>query len=94
MAMAACDVIVGGYLEHLRDELRRWSLVEASESEGWRNVSGGRRSYLWLTEGEAQAFADEMRTVIDKYVDDRDATSHPDGTRRLICLLAIVPEAS
>jgi DNA-binding transcriptional ArsR family regulator len=93
-ATAARDVIVGGYLQHLRDELRRWSLVEGRESEGWRNVAGGRRSFLWLTEGEAQAFTEEMRTVIDRYVGDRDATNHPADTRRLVCVLAVVPEAT
>jgi DNA-binding transcriptional ArsR family regulator len=93
-ATAARDVIVGGYLEHLRDELRRWSLVEGRESEGWRNVAGGRRSFLWLTEGEAQAFTEEMRTVIDRYVGDRDATNHPADTKRLVCVVAVVPEAA
>lgn len=93
-ATAASDVIVGGYLQHLRDELRRWSLAERDESQGWRNVAGGRRSFLWLSESEAQAFAEETRAVIDKYVGDRDATNHPPDTRRLVCLLAIVPEAS
>jgi DNA-binding transcriptional ArsR family regulator len=92
-AMAASDVIVGGYLQHLRDELRRWSLAERHESEGWRNVAGGRRSFLWLTESEAQAFSEEMRTVIERYVGDRDAAHHPAETRRLVCLVAIVPEA-
>jgi DNA-binding transcriptional ArsR family regulator len=92
-AMAASDVIVGGYLQHLRDELRRWSLAERDESEGWRDVAGGRRSFLWLTEGEAQLFSEEMRAVIDKYVADRDASNHPSDTRRVVCLLAIVPEA-
>ena len=57
------------------------------------DVAGGRRSFLWLTEGEAQAFTEEMRTVIDRYVDDRDATNHPADTRRLVCVLAVVPEA-
>jgi hypothetical protein len=93
-ATAARDVIVGGYLQQLRDELRRWSLVEGRESEGWRNVAGGRRSFLWLTEGEAQAFTEEMRTVIDRYVGDRDATNHPADARRLVCVLAVVPEAA
>ena len=93
MATAASDVIVGGYLQHLRDELRRWALAERGESEGWRNVAGGRRSFLWLTESEAQAFAEEMRSVIEKYVGDRDAARHPEDARRLVCLLAIVPEA-
>jgi hypothetical protein len=48
--------------------------------EGEPDVAGGRRSFLWLTEGEAQAFTEEMRTVIDRYVDDRDATNHPADT--------------
>jgi hypothetical protein len=29
-----------------------------------------------------------------KYTADRDAAHHPEGTRRLFCLVAIVPEAS
>lgn len=90
-AAAASDVIVGGYLQHLRDEFRRWSLVEGKERDVWREVAGGRRSFLWLTEQEAAGFSAEMKAVIDKYVADRDAVRHPDGTRRLVCLVAIVP---
>jgi len=89
---AATDMILGGYLQHLRDEFRRWSLAEAGEDEVWREIAGGRRSYLWLTRDEAAAFAGELRDVIDRYTSGRDAATHPEGTRRLECLLAIVPE--
>jgi len=91
--VAAADVIVGGYLQQLRDEFRRWALVEGEEREAWREISGGRRSFLWLTEDEAVAFSNEMKTVMDKYIADRDAVHHPDEARRLVCLLAIVPAA-
>jgi DNA-binding transcriptional ArsR family regulator len=91
--VAATDVIVGGYLQQLRDEFRRWSLVESDEKKAWREISGGRRSFLWLTEEEAAAFATEMKAVMDKYIADRDAVHHPDDARRLVCLLAIVPTA-
>jgi DNA-binding transcriptional ArsR family regulator len=91
--VAATDVIVGGYLQQLRDEFRRWSLVESDEKKPWREISGGRRSFLWLTEEEAAAFATEMKAVMDKYIADRDAVHHPDDARRLVCLLAIVPTA-
>src|SRR5262245_1552287 len=91
--VAAADVIVGGYLQQLRDEFRRWALVEGEEREAWREISGGRRSFLWLTEDETVAFSNEMKTVMDKYIADRDAVHHPDEARRLVCLLAIVPTA-
>jgi DNA-binding transcriptional ArsR family regulator len=91
--VAATDVIVGGYLQQLRDEFRRWSLVESDEKKAWREISGGRRSFLWLTEEEAAAFSTEMKAVMDKYIADRDAVHHPDDARRLVCLLAIVPTA-
>lgn len=89
--VAATDVIVGGYLQQLRDEFRRWSLVEGDQKGAWREIAGGRRSFLWLTEEEAVAFSSEMKTVFDKYIADRDAVHHPDDARRLVCLLAIVP---
>ncbi|HEX4527164.1 MAG TPA: metalloregulator ArsR/SmtB family transcription factor [Gaiellaceae bacterium] len=92
--VAAADVITGGYLEHLRSEFRRWSLAEASESDSWRRVSGIRRSFLWLSEAEATAAAAEFAAIVDKYTAGRDAAQHPTGTRRLMCLLALVPEAT
>ena len=73
-AAAATDVILGGYLQHLRDEFRRWSLAEAGEDEVWREISGGRRSYLWLSRDEAAAFAAELRAVLDKHTSGRDAS--------------------
>lgn len=93
-AAAATDVILGGYLQHLRDEFRRWSLAEAGEDEVWRHVAGGRRSFLWLSREEAAAFAAELRDVLERYTSGRDAANHPEGTRRIECLLAIVPEAT
>src|SRR5262245_33479281 len=91
---AAADVIAAGYLRQLRDELRRWALVERGESATWREAAGVRRSFLWLTEDELGTFSTELRAVIDKHVGDRDAATHPEGTRRVLCLLAIVPEAA
>jgi DNA-binding transcriptional ArsR family regulator len=90
--VAAADVITGGYLEQVRSEFRRWSLAEANEPESWRGVSGIRRSFLWLSEAEAAAAAAEFAAVIDKYSTGRDAAGHPAGTRRTLCLLALVPE--
>jgi hypothetical protein len=31
--------------------------------------------------------------VLKKYTGDRDAEHHPEGTRRVFCLVAVVPEA-
>jgi DNA-binding transcriptional ArsR family regulator len=89
---AAVDVIAAGYLQQLREELRRWTFAEREASEIWRESAGVRRSFLWLTESEADAFAGELRGVVDKYVADRDAADHPEGTRRVLCLVAVVPE--
>src|SRR3954465_15501138 len=33
---AAADVIAAGYLQQLREGLRRWTLVERHETSGWR----------------------------------------------------------
>jgi hypothetical protein len=51
------------------------------------------RSYLWLTEDEATAFDSELNAVLKKYEGDRDAAHHPEGTRRVFCLIATVPES-
>jgi DNA-binding transcriptional ArsR family regulator len=90
-AAAAQDVIAGGYLEQLREAFRRWSLVEPGESDAWREVAGLGRSFLWLTEDEAKALSDELSATIRKQVQDRDAVDHPEGTRRVLCVLGIVP---
>jgi DNA-binding transcriptional ArsR family regulator len=91
---AAVDVIAAGYLQQLRDELRRWALVERDETATWREAAGVRRSFLWLTEDEVGSFSTELRAVVDKYVGDRNAARHPRGTRRVLCMLALVPEAA
>ena len=93
-ASAAADMILGGYLQQLRDEFRRWLPVEAGEDEVWRELAGGRRSFLWLSRDEAEAFSAELGGVLDKYTADRDAVNHPDGTRRVFCMLAVVPASA
>jgi DNA-binding transcriptional ArsR family regulator len=93
ISTAAVDVVAGTTLQHLRDEFRRWSLVEQSEPKVWRDLAGVGRSYLWLTEEEATAFDSELSAVLKKYTGDRDAAHHPDGTRRIFCLIAVVPES-
>jgi DNA-binding transcriptional ArsR family regulator len=89
---AAADIIASGYLQQLQDQLRRWALIQRQESATWREVAGVRRSFLWLTEDEADGFSTELRAVVEKYVGDRDLASHPEQTRRVFCMLAIVPE--
>jgi DNA-binding transcriptional ArsR family regulator len=91
---AATDVVAATTLQHLRDLFRRWALVEPNEPRAWRDVTGARRSYLWLTEEEVTALAAELHAVVEKHAADRDAVHHPDGTRRVFCLFAIVPEPS
>ena len=90
-AAAAQDVIAGGYLEQLRDAFRRWSVVEPAESDVWRQVAGLGRSFLWLTAEEAQTFSDELSATVRKHLRDRDAENHPEGTRRLLYVMAFVP---
>ena len=51
------------------------------------------RAYLWLTEDEAAELDADLRAVLKKHTADRDAAHHPEGTRRVFCLIAIVPEA-
>ena len=93
-ATAATEVIVTEALERLGDALRRWAVAEGREPAAWRDVVTMRRSYLWLTEGEAAAFAAEMAALIDKHVAGRNAARHPSGTRRVMTVLAIVPEVT
>jgi hypothetical protein len=92
ISTAAVDVVAGTTFQHLRDQFRRWAAVEQEEAKGWRDVAGVGRSYLWLTEDEATAFDAELSAVLKKYTGDRDAAHHPDGTRRVFCLVAMVPE--
>jgi DNA-binding transcriptional ArsR family regulator len=93
LSAAAADVVAATTLQHLRDEFRRWALVEAEEGKVWRDVAGITRSYLWLTEEEVEELSADLRAVMRKHTADRDATHHPEGTRRVFCLFAVVPEA-
>jgi DNA-binding transcriptional ArsR family regulator len=90
---AVTDAITDTTLRSLREAFRVWTAAEASESPAWRDVGGMRRSFLWLTEAEATAFATELRAVFDRYAADRDAANHPAGTRRVMAMLALVPDA-
>ena len=92
ISTAAVDVVAGTTFRHLRDQFRRWAAAEQGEAKAWRDVAGVGRSYLWLTEEEATAFDAELSAVLKKYTGDRDAAHHPDGTRRVFCLVAMVPE--
>src|SRR4051794_14374205 len=89
---AAADVVAGTTLEHLRNEFRLWAAAEPREAKAWRDVAGMSRGYLWLTEEEAEELAADLRALMEKHVADRDAEHHPDGTRRVFMLVAIVPE--
>jgi DNA-binding transcriptional ArsR family regulator len=89
---AATDAIMNTSLRRFAEAFRGWSAGEANESPRWREVGGMRRSHLWLDEAEAEAFAAELRAVLDKYIADRDAANHPAGTRRVMALLALVPD--
>jgi|SRR5579862_7072784 len=86
------DVITTTAFENLAEAFRRWAAVEAHESDAWQKVGSMRRSYLWLTETEASAFAAELEEVFEKYIGDRDAAHHPAGTRRILSTLALVPD--
>src|SRR5262245_54270520 len=90
---AATDVVAGTTLQHLREEFRRWAMVEQGETKGWRDVTGMSRGYFWLTEDEVAELSADLRAVFTKHTADRDAEHHPEGTRRVFCLYAIVPEA-
>ena len=84
--------VAGTTLQHLREEFRRWATVEQDETKAWRDVAGVSRAYLWLTEDEAGELDSDLSAVLKKYTADRDAAHHPEGTRRVFCLLALVPE--
>jgi DNA-binding transcriptional ArsR family regulator len=91
---AATDVVAGTTLQHLRDEFRRWAMIEQSQGKVWRDVTGMSRGYFWLTEDEVAELSADLRAVFTKHTADRDAGHHPEGTRRVFCLYAIVPESS
>jgi hypothetical protein len=46
---------------------------------------------MWLTDEEAQAFLSEVDQAVQKRTRGRDAENHPEGTRRVLYLLAFVP---
>ena len=94
VSTATVDVVAATTFQHLRDEFRRWAVVEPDERQAWRDITGVTRSYLWLTEDEAGAFASELNAVKKKYAGERDAEHHPEGTRRVFCLVAVVPETT
>lgn len=89
---AAIDVVAGAYFGQLRDAARRWALAEPAESEAWRQAGTIRRSFLWLTESEAASLAAELDGALSRYTSGRDAAQHPPGTRRVLGVLALVPE--
>ena len=91
-ASAAAEMIVTQALEHLGEALRRWTGAEGRETPGWRGVGSMRHSYFWLDEDEAVAFKAEVEAVFEKHLAGRDAAHHPPGTRRIVTVLAIVPE--
>jgi DNA-binding transcriptional ArsR family regulator len=91
-ALAAADVIAGASLQRLRDDFRRWALAEPRESEAWREASGMNRTFLWLTEDEVRALSADLKAVLERHLAGRDAAHHPEGTRRVFCMVAIVPE--
>ena len=88
---ASQDVIAGGVLEQLRDAFRRWTAVESGEPGLWREVASLKRSFMWLTDEEAQAFLAEMDKTVEKHIRGRDAEDHPEGTRRVLYLMGFVP---
>ena len=93
-AVAATELIVTQALENLGEALRRWSAAEDRESPGWSSVGSMNHSYLWLDEPGAVAFRTELDALLQKHVAGRNAASHPPGTRRVLTVLAVVPEVT
>ena len=54
-----------------------WAAVEPGEAKTWRDITGMSRSYLWLTEEEAEELAADLRAVMKKHTADRDAAIGP-----------------
>ena len=90
---AATDVVTATTLQHLRDEFRRWAIAEQGERKVWRDVTGISRAYFWLTEEEVEELSADLRAVMKKHTADRDAAHHPEATRRVFFLFALVPES-
>jgi DNA-binding transcriptional ArsR family regulator len=93
-ADAATEMIVTQALTHLGDALRRWAANEARETPGWRGIGTMNHSYLWLDEAEAAAYKSELNELLEKHVAGRNAAKHPPGTRRVLTVLAVVPEVA
>ncbi|HEV2644663.1 MAG TPA: metalloregulator ArsR/SmtB family transcription factor [Candidatus Elarobacter sp.] len=91
-ALAATEMIVTQALVHLGDALRRWAAAEKSESADWQGVATMRHSYLWLDAHEAAAFKADLNAVFEKHLAGRNAARHPAGARRVLSVLALVPE--
>jgi DNA-binding transcriptional ArsR family regulator len=57
----------------------------------WDELSKLNRSRLWLTREETAELGQELTDVIEKFRQGRTATEHPDGTRAVTTLIAVVP---
>jgi hypothetical protein len=90
-AAASQDVIAREVFEQLREAFRRWTAVEPAESGLWREVASLNRSFMWLTDEEAQAFLSDVNEAVEKRTRGRDAENHPEGTRRVLYLMGFVP---
>ncbi|HWD78541.1 MAG TPA: winged helix-turn-helix domain-containing protein [Kribbella sp.] len=64
---------------------------ELPADDPWDEFSTLGRSRLWLTREETERLGQELNDLIERYRQDRTATSRPAGTRAVTTLLAVVP---
>lgn len=79
-----------------RTDAERDELSPARALERWGIVARGcghEPIVFWLTDAEAEAFSAELKGLTERYEAGRSSVDHPAGTRRVACLIGIVPVA-
>ncbi|GAA0579821.1 helix-turn-helix domain-containing protein [Kribbella sandramycini] len=66
---------------------------ELPADDDWYSLSVMNRSRLWLTREETAELDRELSAVIDRFRQDRTAAAHPEATRSVYTLIAVVPAA-
>ncbi|WBQ06117.1 ArsR/SmtB family transcription factor [Kribbella sp. CA-293567] len=65
--------------------------AELPADDPWDELTLMSNNRLWLTKAETEQFNRELTELIERYRQDRTATSRPASTRRVSTMLAIVP---
>ena len=84
------SAMVNRIIDRTREDLLEWLSRDDREQGGWRDITtmgGGAR---WMTDDEAEKFADAFNELLEKY--PRASTSdRPSGARRVQVTFVMVP---